>query len=340
LNNPDKKNHHFWNRRRFLIASAYAALGILYGPYVWRRLKSKKMRSETFIARVPDYSADISRSIKDGLSALRVTSDEIRGKRILLKPNLVETHPDSDHINTHPMVLHGAVDAFLTLGAREVLIAEGSGHNRDTLLVLEESGLSDVLVKDNIRFVDLNDDDVYVVPNSGGRSRLKNLIFPETLRGVDWIVSMAKMKTHHWAGATLSMKNLFGVMPGCYYGWPKNVLHWAGINETIMDIYATLCPHFAIVDGIVGMDGDGPIMGTPHSAGILVLGKNYPAVDATCARIMKINPYKLAYLSRADGWLGTIRESNISQLGETIESVQTEFRLEENIPAHKNIRLV
>jgi hypothetical protein len=82
---------------------------------------------------------------------------------------------------------------------------------------------------------------------------------------VDWIVSMAKMKTHHWAGVTLSMKNLFGVMPGSYYGWPKNVLHWAGINETILDIYATLRPHLTIVDGIIGMEGDGAHHGYPSS---------------------------------------------------------------------------
>ena len=59
------------------------------------------------------------------------------------------------------------------------------------------------------------------------------------------------MKTHHWVGATLSMKNLFGVMPGMIYGWPKNVLHWAGINKCIYDITATVKPHIALVDGIV-----------------------------------------------------------------------------------------
>ena len=66
-------------------------------------------------------------------------------------------------------------------------------------------------------------------PNAGGSTRLSTLTFPVTLRQVDWVVSVAKMKTHHWAGVTLSMKNLFGLLPGIYYGWPKNVLHWMGI---------------------------------------------------------------------------------------------------------------
>ena len=130
-----------------------------------------------------------------------------------------------------------------------------------------------------------------------GFSCLKTLSFPVTLQQVDWIVSLAKLKTHHWAGVTLSLKNLFGVMPGIVYGWPKNVLHQAGIQPCILDIAATLKPHFAIVDGIVGMEGDGPIMGTPKEAGVLVMGRNLTAVDATCARIMGIDPYRVKYLS-------------------------------------------
>ena len=135
------------------------------------------------------------------------------------------------------------------------------------------------------------------------------------------------------------MKNLFGVMPESYYGWPKNVLHWAEISETILDICATLRPHLTIVDGIVGMEGDGPVMGTPNPGGVLVMGRNFPAVDSTCARIMGINPCKVHNLAAADGMLGTIREVSIQQRGETIASVRTDFELVDKIPAHKGIRL-
>jgi len=151
---------------------------------------------------------------------------------------------------------------------------------------------------------------------------------------------VAKMKTHHWAGATLSMKNLFGVMPGIYYGWPKNLLHKAGIENSILDINATLKPHFAIVDGIVGMQGDGPIMGDPKQVGVLVMGRNLAAVDATCCRIMGIDPYKISYLERADNWLGPIGEGSIKQHGEAIASVRTNFDLIDTIPAQQGIQLI
>lgn len=295
--------------------------------------------AETFIAKVPHYGSDIRSAILIGFRELGVGPGEIKGKTILLKPNLVETRADAPHINTHPRVIRAAADAFRSLGAAGVLVAEGSGHCRDTLRLLEETGMADILVEERIPFVDLNYDDVYTVPNAGGHSGLKTLTLPLTLRKVDWVVSMAKLKTHHWAGVTLSMKNLFGLMPGSFYGWPKNILHHAGIENSILDINATVRPHFAIVDGIVGMEGDGPIMGAPKAAGVIVMGRNFTAVDATCSRIMGIDPRQVDYLADSSGRLGAIREENIRQRGETVGSVYLDFDLLQKIPAHRGLRL-
>ena len=305
-----------------------------------RRFFRMPQRAQAFVAQVDDYQRDIADAITRSIRELGVSPEELKGKRILLKPNLVETASGAPHINTHPLVIRGAVEAFLKLGASMVVVAEGPGHRRDTLAVFEESGLADVLTEDRIPFHDLNYLTGYELPNAGRQSRLKTLTFPALFQEIDWIVSMAKMKTHHWAGATLSMKNLFGVMPGIYYGWPKNVLHQVGIDNSILDINATLKPHFAIVDGIVGMEGDGPIMGDPKKAGVLVMGRNLAAVDATSCRIMGIDPYQVSYLERADNWLGPISEKSIEQRGETIATVRTNFNLIDTIPAHRGLRLV
>jgi uncharacterized protein (DUF362 family) len=123
------------------------------------------------------------------------------------------------------------------------------------------------------------------------------------------------------------MKNLFGVMPGIIYGWPKNVLHWEGIAESILDINATVRPALTIVDAIVGMEGDGPIMGTPKSVGGLMLGRSLPAVDATAVRAMGLNPYGVEYLTAASGRLGPIHPWNITQRGEPIDAIRTQFRV-------------
>jgi uncharacterized protein (DUF362 family) len=328
-----------WTRRNFIKAIAIGGIAIMAGLAFLRRIKKKEPRVETFIASQTDYGTDIRQPILYGFKELGITSAEINGKRVLLKPNLVEPHLGISHINTHPSVIRAAVEAFLYLGAAKVLVAEGAGHQRDSLRVLEESGLADVLYEDRIPFIDLNTDSVLTVKNSCGLSKLEHLILPREIVRADYIVSVAKMKTHHWVGVTLSMKNLFGVMPGIIYGWPKNVLHWAGIHESILDITAVVKPHLAIVDGIVGMEGDGPIMGIPVQANVIVIGKNLPAVDATSARIMGIDPIKIPYLRRASGLLGTISESSVIQRGESIASMRQNFQLLDDIPAHKGLRL-
>jgi len=327
------------SRREFLLGALGAGIAAS-SPSLWLGSCTKRdWRADSFIAKVSNYEADIASVLMEGFQELGVEAGEIRGKRILLKPNLIEPHVGAGHINTHPNVVRGAVEAFLRFGASEVLVGEGPGHSRDSVLVLEESGLGDVLVEDRIPFADLNYEQGYAVKNLGRRTRLASLTLPATLKRADWVVSVAKLKTHHWTGVTLSMKNLFGLLPGIYYGWPKNVLHWEGIDQCIFDINATVRPHFAIVDGIVGMEGDGPIMGEPRHAGVIVMGRNLPAVDATCARAMGIDPNKVVHLAAASGRLGTIRESDIRQRGEDIASVRIDFSLMEKIHAQRGLRL-
>ncbi|MBN1545204.1 MAG: DUF362 domain-containing protein, partial [Syntrophaceae bacterium] len=249
-------------------------------------------------------------------------------------------HRDASHIVTHPTVVMAAAEAFLSLGASRITIAEGSGHCRDTHMILEQSGYLEILRDSRISFVDLNNDSWHTIPNKGNATKLKYFMVPATLGRADWIVSIAKMKTHHWAGVTLSMKNLFGVLPGIFYGWPKNVLHAQGIHKSIIDLNATLKPNFAVVDGIVGMEGDGPIMGTPKNVGVIAMGRNLPSVDATCARIMGVNPGKIKYLSRAGKMLGPIDESLVSQRGEKWTSVRNDFQLLDHIHAQRSLRLI
>jgi uncharacterized protein (DUF362 family) len=221
-------------------------------------------------------------------------------------------------------------EVFRRWDAREVFVAEGQGHIRDGWHVLEQSGLEPILREADLEFVDLNHDQLDRVPNAYRAMKLDELYLPATLRRADLIVSLPKMKTHHWAGVTLSMKNLFGVMPGVYYGWPKNVLHHCGIDNSIVDITATVKPHLAIVDGIVGMEGDGPIMGTPRQSNLLVMGTNLTAVDATTARLMGFEPRRLPFLRVASGRLGPIAARHIEQRGEAIADCAQHFALEDH----------
>ncbi len=278
--------------------------------------------SRVTIARAPEYTMDIYDTVYRMVAQHNLN---IRGKRIVLKPNLVEFDP-ATAINTHPMVVHAAYEAFRRLGAAEVRIAEGPGHRRATLDLADAAGYFDTIPQFEDSFTDLNLDSVAkrVIPQPV--SHLKSLYLPHTVLDCDLLVSLPKMKTHHWAGATLAMKNLFGLVPGGVYGWPKNVLHWAGIPQSIVDLHHLFPRQFAIVDGIVGMEGNGPIQGNAKHAGVLVAGSDVAAVDATCCRIMGIDPTKIEYLKIARG-AANLLEASFRQIGEPIRSVRTHFHL-------------
>ncbi len=215
-----KLHQNKFSRREFLTAACAggaAAFGILSTNKLYKKYK---LRADTFIAKASSYSADFSALIQNGFRELGILPSEIKGKTVLVKPNLVETRPGMPHINTHPSIIAGAADAFLSLGAAEIIIAEGPGHCRDSRRLVLESGLIDVLREKRIHFTDINFDDVFFTHNHTKLSKLKDLALPLAIRKADWVVSLANMKTHHWAGVTLSMKNMFGIMPGSFYGCP------------------------------------------------------------------------------------------------------------------------
>ncbi|MFL6446387.1 MAG: DUF362 domain-containing protein [Bryobacteraceae bacterium] len=254
----------------------------------------------------------------------------VKGKRVVLKPNLVEFDAAST-INTHPLVVHAALEAVRALGAAEVRIAEGPGHRRLTLDLAEEAGYFSTIPKFEDLFTDLNLDQVARRKFLSPISKLSELYLPHTVLGCDLLISLPKMKTHHWAGATLSMKNLFGMVPGGVYGWPKNVLHWAGIHECIADLHRTVRNGFALVDGIDAMEGNGPIQGKAKHMGVLVAGKDMVAVDATCCNMMEIDAGKVEYLRLAD-----ISRRRIHQLAENPAKLRTRFEL---VPSLDALRL-
>jgi uncharacterized protein (DUF362 family) len=270
---------------------------------------------------VPSYGADLAAVLHE---TLREFDLPVRGKVVLLKPNLITLDPHGI-TNTNPGVIAAARETFLRLGAAEVLIGDGSGIDRDSQAVLESMRMRDYVGPMAKIFVDLNIDDVERVILKTRASRLKELYFPKVLLRADFVVSMPKLKTHHWAGVTLSLKNMFGAVPGACYGWPKNVLHWAGIDRAILDINAAVRPDFAIVDGIVGMEGNGPIQGALKTAGVLILGDDPVAVDSTCARVMGLLPEKIKHIAQASTLLGHIQPEKIQQLGESVASVRTPF---------------
>ncbi|HEX3869266.1 MAG TPA: DUF362 domain-containing protein [Pirellulales bacterium] len=312
-----------FDRRALLIGTSTAAIGFFGGSALIDRLRPRK---RVFIARNQRYDGPLEQTIRDGLAATGLGESQVRGKRVLLKPNMVEPTRASPQMTTNPAVVLAAAEVFRKWGAT-VTVGEAPGHVRDTEMALYESRLGEALDNGKLPFADLNYQDVGFVTNAGRRSPLPGFYFPQAVVEADFVVSMPKLKTHHWVGITAALKNLYGTLPGCKYGWPKNVLHHAGIPQTVVDINASLPQTLAIVDGIVCMEGDGPIMGTAKPMGLIVVGTNPTAVDATCSRIIGLDPTRVSYLSLADGWLGPLAERSIQQVGEPWKGVASPFEI-------------
>ena len=315
-------------RRGFLGAAAASAAVAAAGCARATLTVGPPGKAAVAILRASSYRVDLVERLARGAALCGLN---VLGKRVLLKPNLVEYDPSSV-IHTQAEVLAAAVELFERLGASEVTIGEGPGHRRDAWFLAEEAGYRAAIPRFGSRFVDLNRDEVTrVAPFAGG----PGIYLARTALAAEIVVSIARMKTHHWAGATLSMKNLFGVVPGAVYGWPKNHLHQVGIGRCVAGLNRIFPRRFAIVDGIVGMDGNGPIQGRARPCGVLVMGGDLAAVDATCCRIMGIDPAKIEYLQLASDQ-GHVREASIEQRGESIAQVQTPFEL---IPEFQHLRL-
>jgi uncharacterized protein (DUF362 family) len=314
---------HSFDRRTFLrgavVGGAVATAGglglraLLREPPPWDEAAFEPPGdARVAVLRATTYEGSLDSTVLDGLRAIGA---DVRGAHVLLKPNFVEFDP-STAINTDPRLIGAAVLAFRRLGAASVRVAEGPGHRRDIQDVLTRSGLGDVLAGVQVPFVDLNTAGMRRVPLRSRYTDLRELWLPTPVLDADVVVSMPKMKTHHWAGVTLSMKNLFGTLPGRVYGWPKNILHWAGIERSILDIAGAVRPSYAIIDGIMGMEGNGPISGEPIASEVLVFADDPVAADTVGASLMGFDPEQIPYIREAGRFLGQTDRDRIEQRGE------------------------
>ena len=309
--------------RRDAIVAGAAAAGLAGLVAVGNRYRR---RTPVFVARGQRYDGPLADAIADGLVACGAKPAEFRGLKVLLKPNLVEPSRLVPHMTTHPAVIVAAAEAFRRWGA-SVTVGEAPGHVRDTDMALAESGVGEALRDGGLAFADLNFQPTAWRANRSRFSSLRGLHLPQSVVEADVVVSMPKLKTHHWVGLTCAMKNFYGVLPGIKYGWPKNVLHHNGIPETVADVNCLLPRALAIVDAIECMEGDGPILGTMKPMGLLLVGANLPAVDATAARIIGLAPERISYLGLVNNRLGPLADDRIEQRGETWQSVASPFHV-------------
>lgn len=286
------------------------------------------MASRVVVVRCSDYrDKEVYTAVSRAVDLLGGTGRFIKpGQRVLIKPNLLSAKPPELAVTTHPMVVKATIELVKKAGGIPFIgdspamgslyrVAEGSG----ILRVVQETGAG----------LEPFDESVEVSPLPG--STFKKVEVARKSLEADVIINLPKIKTHSGMLLTLSVKNLFG----CVVGRKKAQWHlMAGVDRDsfatmLVELYQLLRPSLTIVDGVVGMEGDGPGSGDPRQLGLILAGSDCVAIDRVICEVLGINagelPTNRAAKKKAAGETDL---SNIEILGEALERVKVHgFRL-------------
>jgi len=248
------------------------------------------------------------------------------GMLVMVKPNLVAPPPSARAgACTSALICQAVADLVRELGAKPV-IAESSARGADTEAAFQVMGYGE-LRQQGYDVVDLKQDRTTRVKIGAGRV-LQEITTFELVTQADAIISVPVMKTHDQGQATLSLKNLKGLVTD----GEKRRIHLEGMFEGAVDLVSHFKPVFAVVDGMIGQEGMGPFMGMPVELGLVLAGRDLVAVDAVASRIMGFEAEEVPITkAAAERGLGTLDPAQIEVVGEPIASVRRRFvRCEED----------
>ena len=255
------------------------------------------------------YRVGVGRSSDPYAATLRAISASaewqpglLAGRTVLIKPNLVAAASPESGAVTDPQVVRAVVDLALSANAAQVKIIEGfpGGSN---FSACGYGFLDNYGGTGRVSLVDLDSLPAVLTPVTGGLA-YRQIAMPElTLAPDTYLISVAKLKTHSEALATLATKNVFGLPPVTPYKPPQEngrfAMHYRGLHQATLDINLARPIDFAVVDGIWGMEGYGPFSGTPVRMNTIVAGPNPVAVDRVCLEAMEIAQPLVQHLTYA-----------------------------------------
>lgn len=243
----------------------------------------------------------------------------INGKTVIIKPNLVAAMPASSGATTDPEVVRCVVDQAVAAGASAVTIVEAGPNGAN----FDACGYGFFRSYDpKVSLVDLTTQAIVLAPVPNGYN-YGAIYIAELLTQADlFLVSVAKLKTHASTGATASSKNLFGLPDGhSYISSPhpqgRFAMHDRGLTMSIADVNRLQAIDYAVIDGIYGMEGPGPIKGTPVQMNLVLSGANAVAVDRIALSVMNVLTSAVPHLTNLSRLgFGPINLANISVVGD------------------------
>lgn len=202
----------------------------------------------------------------------------VKNKKVLIKPNLILDVPPEQGITTDVNVCKAIIERLENC---DVTIGEG-GINTDESF--KKFGYNKLAKEFNAKIVNLNNDEI-IKAEVKNHLQFKKIPYANSVLESDYVIDVAKLKIHSLAQVTLSMKNMFGCVPGRV----NKVMIHPLINKAIVDILQVRYPDFCVIDGIIGNQRD-ECYSDPVKAGLVIAGKDALAVDSIATRCMGINP--------------------------------------------------
>jgi uncharacterized protein (DUF362 family)/NAD-dependent dihydropyrimidine dehydrogenase PreA subunit len=247
------------------------------------------LRSEVAVVRCSSYDCDevkesvySSINIAGGIKSLHIGN----GDRVLLKVNLLSARKPEDAVTTHPSVAKAIIEYFQDAGADVVLGDASAAGPIETRKALKVSGIEQVAKETKARAVNFEAEGFSKIPAPEGAMQLSEVHVAKPVLDAQLIVSVPKLKNHTMTMFTGALKNMFGTVPTA----TRMKLHALGnprlFAQGIVDICAAIKPRLAVMDGVVGMDGNGPSFGSIKKVGIIAASRDSVALDAVCSSIL------------------------------------------------------
>jgi uncharacterized protein (DUF362 family) len=238
--------------------------------------------------------------------------------KVLIKVNFITDKTWDTGATTDPIVVEAIIKKLEDLPVK-VYVVESDATVTNADKAFEATGMKDMCSRNGVEWLNLRyvkDKVKLQIPNG---EALKSITVPRLVTE-SAVISAAKLKTHADTGVTLGMKNMFGLLPDKF----KGKYHLKGISKVVVDINTVLRPALTVIDGFVGMEGQGPADGTPVQMNLIIAGTDVVATDATACRIMGINPYEIKHIRKAfEKGLG---KSEAQIVGEKLNTVTRAFK--------------
>jgi uncharacterized protein (DUF362 family) len=336
-----------FNRRNFLKTSILGGIAVTY---------LKPLNGLTNIVNPQPGSTSVSLTTGDNRAdiafrALQPFSEQIRQaigqKRVIIKPNNVSINIQL--ASTHADTIEGILEFLKSINKLDSVIIAESAANGATFEGFSNFGYNRLAEKYKVKLTDLDQerfDMIYVFDEKDFRPhavRTSHLLLDPDA----YIISVARMKTHDRAVATLSLKNIVFGAPIKDIGFTysskskpgtkidKPIVHgsgFRGINYNLYSLARQLHPNLSVIDGFEGMEGNGPNDGTPVDHRICIAGTDWLAADRVGIELMGIDFARVGYLNFcADAGLGMADISKIEIIGEKLSDHIKTYKLCDNI---------